>query len=703
MHDDVVNEVLLLPRWNQLNDERHTANLRAILAADNIWISSLDMEVHWLAEHVGSNANLISPGAKAIELTAKPEVKAFADLGFAVPEFIFCDRPESEIHAFLRNYSWQCWLKSPYHEAKKISSWTAFIRHRGFLAEKWKSSSLFLQRHVTGNEESLCFAAYQGELVAAIHLEKRQVTAEGKTWAGKVTPLEGELLERLRAIVRQLEWSGGGELEFTRDPDGKTWIIECNPRFPAWIHGAALAGQNLPGKLIAKILDLPFAGRTSHYPFFTRVVREIPAKESVGIAPLTDASQFAWSSEESKGKGGSMQVGAAPRLKQMKDEDGEDAIDVVAPEVLPALYLENLESVTANFQEETPCRAVLERWTRFQFQKLADSISAVREKSPELRIGYSVKTSPTETHLQTAKQHGFLAECISQLEINRALASGFSPDKIILNGPGKFWPATAAPVLGMHMVFCDSIEEFGRATEIKNLANTIGFRIRFPGLPSRFGVSIEEYEDFQRILNCLKKWNSQSKLGFHFHMASCMIGVRRWTEAFQSLLVLCRSLEQLSGRSIECLDLGGGFYPADLARLSSNSVQDAVAEALPGVKAIYFEPGRALTQDTEALVSRILDVRKSYKGEIESIVVDASIAELPLARTQAHKIFYRASGGTCKPLGRGKVRVLGRICMEDDILAENVDVPNTVKIGDLIIFGDSGAYDRSMSYEFGRG
>jgi diaminopimelate decarboxylase len=41
--------------------------------------------------------------------------------------------------------------------------------------------------------------------------------------------------------------------------------------------------------------------------------------------------------------------------------------------------------------------------------------------------------------------------------------------------------------------------------------------------------------------------------------------------------------------------------------------------------------------------------------------------------------------------------------MEDDVLAQNISFPENLELGDQIIFCDSGAYDRSMSYEFGRG
>jgi diaminopimelate decarboxylase len=41
--------------------------------------------------------------------------------------------------------------------------------------------------------------------------------------------------------------------------------------------------------------------------------------------------------------------------------------------------------------------------------------------------------------------------------------------------------------------------------------------------------------------------------------------------------------------------------------------------------------------------------------------------------------------------------------MEHDVIAANVELPATARKGDLLVVCDAGAYDRSMSYEFGRG
>jgi len=181
--------------------------------------------------------------------------------------------------------------------------------------------------------------------------------------------------------------------------------------------------------------------------------------------------------------------------------------------------------------------------------------------------------------------------------------------------------------------------------------------------------------------------------------------VRQWWQLYESMLTWCRSIERLSQRSIECLDLGGGWFPDDWHHKSPDKLEKAIDRAvncLPNLKEIVSEPGKALAQPTMALAARLLEVGKST-DDFQEVVVDASIAELPMHFVQPHRILHRSNGGEWQPLRRGTTRLLGRLCMEHDVVAANVELPPSVRKGDVLIFCDAGAYDRSMSYEFGRG
>jgi len=106
-------------------------------------------------------------------------------------------------------------------------------------------------------------------------------------------------------------------------------------------------------------------------------------------------------------------------------------------------------------------------------------------------------------------------------------------------------------------------------------------------------------------------------------------------------------------------------------------------------------------------VSRILDVRRDKENRVNEIVVDACIAELPLIQAYPHRVFYCSRStqthNQFAHLKKGDTKILGRICMENDVLSRGLDLPDTAQVGDLVIFGDAGAYERTMSYDFGRG
>jgi len=121
------------------------------------------------------------------------------------------------------------------------------------------------------------------------------------------------------------------------------------------------------------------------------------------------------------------------------------------------------------------------------------------------------------------------------------------------------------------------------------------------------------------------------------------------------------------------------------------------------VEQIITEPGKALAQPSMALATQILEVRKKDNDSFEA-VLDGSIAELPMYAFQPHRVLgMDKESGNWRALGFGKSVLLGRLCMEHDIVASSIDLPKNSQAGDILVFCDAGAYDRSMSYVFGVG
>jgi diaminopimelate decarboxylase len=735
IHWEDLDEVWLQPAWEYIDLSAYSHRIKEHLDEGGWWISGVDLEIMWLASvFPNGHPNLLTPPASALKRISKPAVEAHRGLPLRIPEFISTEQPDWDLHAFCREHGWKVWLKGPYYEAVRTCSWDAFERVRAVLTNAWSTDRLFLQAHVTGYEESVCFCAYRGEIVECVYMRKRELTEEGKTWAGEVTDVPENFAVPLRKIVRELNWTGGAELEMVRDAEGKLWLLECNPRFPAWIHGSTITGRNLPAAMIEHASRIKAKKQEALSHEFTRVVLEIPVrnefplpslaepypggighslKHPSGTLALAERLQKldiiegrANNHEEHSHEGNGTQPGHDNGNGNGNGLNGRAEV-LNYPEV-PTTFITDLKNIDLE-STPTPSWLFLKNTAIVGFERASQMATKLSTARIKVTNGYSIKTNPDARLIRLAREAGFLAEAISLSEVEKAFDIGFTPEQVVLNGPGKWWPNIPPPGSPLHAVFSDSLNDFARilqSLESNELqAKVVGARLRPPGTGSRFGISLETPEELKKLVDMIKAIPRECVFGVHFHLASSNIGVRQWWQLYESMLTWCRSLERLSQRSIECLDIGGGWFPDDWHHKSTDKLEEAIdraANSLPKLQEIISEPGKALAQPTMALAARVLEVAKS-KNAIQEAVVDASIAELPMHFVQPHRILHRSNSGEWLPLTRGKTRLLGRLCMEHDIVAPNVELPSSVRQGDVLIFCDAGAYDRSMSYEFGRG
>src|ERR671927_38021 len=283
------DELWLQRPWDELSLEDYGARIREILDSGALWISGSDLESLWLSDvFPDGHKNLLTPPGGALRQIAKPAVRAAEGLPLRIPTFISTDCSDWEIHAFCRKYDWRVWLKGPYYDAARVSSWPHFEAARAALSNVWATDRLFLQAHVTGYEESVMLSAYKGELAGCVRMRKREITPEGKTWAGDVTEAPEEFLAPLREIVRRINWTGGAELEMVRDAAGQLWLLEWNPRFPAWVYGATIAGRNLPAMMVEAVTGVPARPPGEVSEEFTRVVLEVPVRSRLPLPPLPE-------------------------------------------------------------------------------------------------------------------------------------------------------------------------------------------------------------------------------------------------------------------------------------------------------------------------------------------------------------------------------------------------------------------------------
>ena len=293
------------------------------------------------------------------------------------------------------------------------------------------------------------------------------------------------------------------------------------------------------------------------------------------------------------------------------------------------------------------------------------------------------------------------AEAITQHEAAHAIDLGFAPRSIVLNGPAKWWPAARAG--GYAAVFCDSLEEIAvlRRAVCRGAERVgcFGVRLRPATVQSRFGVDLSLPGAFAAVVRELRRLPRSQPIGFHFHQASSAIGVATWRYLASNFVAAARILGEHAGRRPAMLSFGGGWHPDDWDAFLRGELAELArycGRELPGLERLILEPGKALAQRSMCLLMRVLEVRG------DEAVVDGSVAELPDLASHPHRFVSRHSR-TLAPWAAGTGRLLGRLCMEFDVVGHDLRLPRGLKPGELVAVLDAGAYDASMAYVFGRG
>ena len=127
------------------------------------------------------------------------------------------------------------------------------------LSAKW-GFPVIVQEFINGTEINIAVLGDgKGNAVSIIPMRKLYITDKGKAWAG-ITLEDDALIKIAGDFVKATQWKGGCELEIMRTKKNELYIMEINPRFPAWIYLTAAAGQNQPAALAKMALgeEQPF-------------------------------------------------------------------------------------------------------------------------------------------------------------------------------------------------------------------------------------------------------------------------------------------------------------------------------------------------------------------------------------------------------------------------------------------------------------
>lgn len=155
-----------------------------------------------------------------------------------------------DLYSFSSKIKYPAVVKGIFYDAYIVNNFDEATHSLNKITAKW-GFPIIIQEYLKGDEFNVVgLGDGTGRTVGAVAMRKLYITDKGKGWAG-ITIDDKNLIELSKKIIEKTKWKSGLELEFIKSSEtGEYFLLEINPRFPAWVYLAPSAGQNLPYALI---------------------------------------------------------------------------------------------------------------------------------------------------------------------------------------------------------------------------------------------------------------------------------------------------------------------------------------------------------------------------------------------------------------------------------------------------------------------
>lgn len=324
-------------------------------------------------------------------------------------------------------------------------------------------------------------------------------------------------------------------------------------------------------------------------------------------------------------------------------------------------------------------------------------------------ICFAVKSNPSLAILNLFSKLGAGFDIVSGGELERVIAAGGDPSKVVFSGVGKTEAEMRRALeLGIFCFNVESSSELERLNQVAGSMNKIApisLRVNpnvdakthpyiSTGLKNnKFGVA---YEEALSLYQAAAKMPNIDIHGVDCHIGSQLTELSPFLDALDRVLALVDQLET-AGIPIRHIDAGGGIgicyvdeTPPDFAEYAT-----AMRQKMAGRKVkLVFEPGRALVGNAGALLTKV-----EYLKHTESknfAIVDAAMNDLmrPALYDAYHDIV------SVKPANAEAqvYEIVGPVCESGDFLGH--DRKLNLAQDDLLAVLSAGAYGMSMSSNY---
>ncbi|MGY4826481.1 diaminopimelate decarboxylase [Stutzerimonas kunmingensis] len=339
-----------------------------------------------------------------------------------------------------------------------------------------------------------------------------------------------------------------------------------------------------------------------------------------------------------------------------------------------------------------------------QYRAYADALDGM----PHL-VCFAVKANSNLGVLNVLARLGAGFDIVSRGELERVLAAGGQPERIVFSGVGKTRDdMRRALEVGVHCFNVESTDELERLQQVAaELGKKAPVSLRVnpdvdagthpyisTGLKeNKFGIDIDNAE---AVYARAAELPNLEVVGVDCHIGSQLTSLPPFLDALDRLLALT---ERLATRGIQIrhLDLGGGLgvrYRDEQPPLAGDYIQ-AVRQRIEGRGlALVFEPGRSIVANAGVLLTRVEYLK--HTAHKDFAIVDAAMNDLirpALYQAWMNVIAVQPHEGDTR-----RYDIVGPICETGDFLAKDREL--ALVEGDLLAVCSAGAYGFVMSSNY---
>ncbi|MHC8369201.1 diaminopimelate decarboxylase [Pseudomonas sp. ZT5P21] len=339
-----------------------------------------------------------------------------------------------------------------------------------------------------------------------------------------------------------------------------------------------------------------------------------------------------------------------------------------------------------------------------QYLAFADALAGM----PHL-VCFAVKANSNLGVLNVLARLGAGFDIVSRGELERVLAAGGSPDKIVFSGVGKTRDdMRRALEVGVH---CFNVESTDELERLQAVAAELGVRAPISlrvnpdvdagthpyistGLKeNKFGIAIADAED---VYIRAAQLPNLEVVGVDCHIGSQLTTLPPFIDALDRLLGLVDRLGDC-GIYLRHIDLGGGLgvrYRDEEPPLASDYIK-AVRERLDGRDlALVFEPGRFIVANAGVLLTQVEYLKHTEHKDFA--IVDAAMNDL--IRPALYQAWMDVTAVRPRATAARAYDIVGPICETGDFLAKDREL--ALEEGDLLAVHSAGAYGFVMSSNY---